>query len=71
MTVVVSEEKDEESRFLSYIKTILQRDITEISEIQSPGKLTRLLSLLATRTASIINLSDISSAANHLLQTSC
>jgi predicted AAA+ superfamily ATPase len=52
----------QESWFASYIKTILQRDITEISDIQSPAKLTRLLSLLATRTASIINLSDISSA---------
>jgi len=54
--------KRQEAWFASYMATILQRDIREIAEIQSPAKLTRLVSILATRSATILNLSDISNA---------
>jgi predicted AAA+ superfamily ATPase len=48
--------------FTSYLTTILQRDVRDISHIADLSALPRLLALLASRTAALLNLSDISSA---------
>jgi predicted AAA+ superfamily ATPase len=48
--------------FNSYITTILQRDVRDIANIEGISTLPRLLAFLAARTASLLNLSDISSA---------
>lgn len=55
--------KDVESRradwFGSYITTILQRDVREVSNIESLTAMPRLLTLLATRGASLLNSSEV------------
>ncbi len=48
--------------FSSYITTILQRDVRELSNIEGLTELPRLLTLLAGRTASLLNLADVSRA---------
>lgn len=48
------------SWYQSYLSTILERDVRDISDIQAPSDLLRLLSLLATRVGSILNYSDLS-----------
>lgn len=48
--------------FGSYITTILQRDIRDITHIEGLTALPRLLALLAARTASLTNFSEISRA---------
>ncbi len=45
--------------FRSYISTILQRDIRELSNIEGLTELPRLLTLLATRAGSSLNFADI------------
>ncbi len=45
--------------FESYIMTILQRDIRDISNIENLAEIPRLLALLASRTCSLVNYSDI------------
>ena len=45
--------------FRSYISTILQRDIRDLSNIEGLTELPRLLALLATRVGSSINFADI------------
>ncbi|MCC6443777.1 MAG: ATP-binding protein [Armatimonadetes bacterium] len=44
----------------NYLTTLLQRDVLELSRIEGLTRLPRLLQLLAARTASLLNLSDIS-----------
>ena len=48
--------------FNSYLTTILQRDVRDIANIEGLSSLPRLLALLASRTASLLNLSDISTS---------
>jgi hypothetical protein len=52
----------QEAWFSSYIATILQRDVREIADVQGISKLPRLLSLLATRSATLVNMSDIATS---------
>lgn len=44
----------------SYIATLLQRDLTELSRIEGFSNLPRLLNLLAARVGGLLNLADIS-----------
>lgn len=46
--------------FSSYITTILQRDVRDISNIEGLTTLPRLLSVLATRLSSLLNFSELS-----------
>ena len=46
--------------FGSYLTTILQRDVRDLAQIEGLTILPRLLSLLATRTMSLLNYSDLS-----------
>ncbi|MGA9751734.1 MAG: ATP-binding protein [Acidobacteriota bacterium] len=46
--------------FRSYITTVLSRDARDLSNIESLASLPRLLSLLASRTASLLNYADLS-----------
>ena len=50
--------------FLSYMTTILQRDIRDLADIEGLTKLPRLFALLASRSASLLNLSDVSNAVD-------
>jgi len=49
-----------EQWFNSYVTTILQRDIRDISNIESLTAMPRLLSLLAARSGSLLNYSELS-----------
>ncbi len=46
--------------FSSYVATILQREIREIANVEGLASFPTLLKLLATRTGSLLNLSDVS-----------
>lgn len=46
--------------FRSYTTTILQRDVRELTQISNPQDLTRLLTMIAARVASPLNVVDIS-----------
>lgn len=46
--------------FSSYITTILQRDVRDLANIEGLTELPRLLSLLATRAASLVNYAELS-----------
>ena len=46
--------------FGSYLQTLLQRDVREISQIDGITQLPRLLQLLSTRSAGLLNLSELS-----------
>ncbi len=48
--------------FRSYITTILQRDVRDLSKVEGITEFPRLLALLATRVANLLNLADISRA---------
>jgi predicted AAA+ superfamily ATPase len=48
--------------FSSYLTTILQRDVRELANIEGLTELPRLLTLLAARAASLLNLADVSRA---------
>ncbi|MCA9757564.1 MAG: ATP-binding protein [Candidatus Eisenbacteria bacterium] len=48
--------------FGSYVTTILQRDVREISNIENLSSVPRLLSLLAGRVSGLLNVSDVSRA---------
>lgn len=48
--------------FGSYLTTILQRDVRDISNIEGLTDLPRLLTLLATRAGGLMNLADVSRA---------
>ncbi|MFZ4575225.1 MAG: ATP-binding protein [Phycisphaerales bacterium] len=45
--------------YASYITTILQRDVRDLSNIEGLSDLPRLLSLLASRTSGLLNFSDL------------
>ncbi len=49
--------------FGSYVTTILQRDVRDLSNIEGLTELPRLLSLLAARAASLVNYSELSRSA--------
>jgi predicted AAA+ superfamily ATPase len=49
--------------FDNLLTTILERDVQDISHLQRPRDLAKLLSILATRSASLLNLSDVSRSA--------
>ena len=49
--------------FTSYITAILQRDVRDLSNIEGLTEMPRLLELLATRMASLLNVADISRSA--------
>lgn len=53
-----------EAWFESYITAILQRDIREIAHIEGLTVLPRLLSLLATRAAGLLNYAELSRSAS-------
>jgi predicted AAA+ superfamily ATPase len=46
--------------FSSYLTTILQRDVRDLSNIEGLTDIPRLLALLAARTASLLNVADVS-----------
>lgn len=46
--------------FSSYITTILQRDVREISNIEGLSEVPRLMKLLASRASSLLNISEVS-----------
>jgi predicted AAA+ superfamily ATPase len=48
--------------FDSYLQALLQRDVRELSNIDGLSALPRLLQFLATRSAGLLNLSDVSRA---------
>lgn len=48
--------------FRSYLTTILQRDVRDLSNVEGLTEFPRLLTLLATRVANLLNLSDVSRA---------
>jgi predicted AAA+ superfamily ATPase len=50
--------------FGSYLNTIVQRDIREISDITKLTEIPRLLSILASRSCSLLNISELSRAAS-------
>lgn len=49
--------------FESYLATILQRDVRDLANIEGLTQMPRLLAILAARTASLLNASDISRTA--------
>lgn len=49
--------------FGSYVTTILERDVRDIANVEALRTLPRLLSLLAARSASLLNLAEVSRAA--------
>jgi uncharacterized protein len=46
--------------FSSYLTAILQRDVRDLAHIEGLTQIPRLMSLLATRSASLLNLADLS-----------
>lgn len=58
--VLARSEPRRKAWFNSYITTILQRDIRDLANIEGLTNLPNLLKLLATRTSSLLNLSDLS-----------
>lgn len=50
--------------FGSYLSTILQRDIRQVADIAAMTEMPRLLSLLAARSMSILNMAEVSRAAD-------
>lgn len=57
-------ERRRQAWFDSYITTILQRDVRDLANIEGLTELPRLLSLLATRTASLLNYAELSRSAS-------
>ena len=55
--------------FESYLTTIVQRDVRDISRIEDLAALPRLLSLLATRGAGLLNVADVSRSLGMPLST--
>jgi predicted AAA+ superfamily ATPase len=53
-------EQRQKAWFGSYITTILQRDVRDLANIEGLTTLPRLMSLLATRAASLLNVSELS-----------
>ncbi|MBI5387591.1 MAG: ATP-binding protein [Verrucomicrobia bacterium] len=55
--------------FGSYITTLLERDVRDLSNVQNWSDLPRLLRLLAARTSGVLNLSDVARDAHLPLTT--
>ncbi|MEK7686284.1 MAG: ATP-binding protein [Verrucomicrobiota bacterium] len=55
--------------FGSYIATILERDVRDLSNVQNLSDLPRLLRLLAARTSGVLNLSGVARDAHRPLTT--
>src|SRR5579863_6913103 len=55
--------------FGSYVTTILERDVRDLANIESLRVLPRLLTLVAARTSSLLNLSDLSRTSGIPLTT--
>jgi uncharacterized protein len=55
--------------FASYVTTILQRDVRDISNVEGLVRMPALLSLLAARSAGLLNVSEISRSAGLKLTT--
>jgi predicted AAA+ superfamily ATPase len=55
--------------FRSYIQTMLERDVVDISNIEGLREFPRLLQLLATRNATVLNISDLSRALGMVSMT--
>ena len=53
-------ESRREGWFSSYLTTILQRDVRDLANIEGITQMPRLMGLLATRSASLLNLADLS-----------
>lgn len=65
----LSTEKRRIAWFNSYITTILQRDVTEISKIEGVLELPRLLSLIASQSGALVNMSSLSRDAGLVMMT--
>jgi len=57
------DEADRRAWFGSYVTTILQRDVREISNIEGLTTMPRLLALLAARSASLLSFAELSRSA--------
>lgn len=55
--------------FNSYITTILQRDVTELSRIEGVRELPRLLALIASQSGALVNMSSLSRDAGLVMMT--
>lgn len=55
--------------FNSYITTILQREVTDISKIEGIRELPRLLSLIANQSGALVNMSSLARDAGLLMMT--
>ena len=55
--------------FNSYITTILQRDVTDISKIEGVKELPRLLSLIANQSGALMNISSLARDAGLVMMT--
>lgn len=55
--------------FAAYITTILQRDVRDLADIEGLSTLPRLLSLIAGRAGSLLNVSDLSRSSGIPLST--
>lgn len=55
--------------FESYLTTIVQRDVRDLSRIEDLAALPRLLTLLATRSAGLVNVADVSRSLGMPLST--
>ena len=55
--------------FESYIQTLLQRDVRDLSQIEGVTQLPRMLELLAVRSASLLNLAELSRTLGMPLNT--
>lgn len=55
----LSSEKRKQRWFRSYVTTIIQREIQDLSKIEGLFEIPRLLSILASQSASILNISNV------------
>ncbi len=62
-------ERRKEAWFNSYLTTILQRDIRDISQIEGLQELPRLLRLIAAQAGSLVNISSLSRDAGLVMMT--
>ena len=52
-----------------YIRSLIERDIHDISEVQNASDVTQLLSYLSNQTAQLLNISNIANALKHTRRT--
>jgi predicted AAA+ superfamily ATPase len=62
-------ERQRESWFAAYVDTVLQRDIATLAQVEALALMPRLLSLLAARSASLLNIAELSRTAGILRST--